>query len=131
MEQMNGIGNADWQDSPELIAAYDAEMKAEQEAYEVYKKALAEWQAKWPAACEECGGWGGESYSYDPSPAGVSLAPGSMTGFEPCGAAGCVFDGNCARCMRPTLSEIPGVFDEGEGPCKHCGWNYDDGAPQW
>ncbi len=115
----------------ELIAAYDAEIKAEREAYEKYQKALAEWQAKWPNACKKCGGWGGHTYKYDPSPAGVSLSPGCMTDFDPCEAPGCISEGNCARCGKPALSTIPGVCEEGEGPCKECGWNYNDGEPQW
>ena len=119
-----------WVDISET-AAYQAEVAAEREAYERHKAELSAWQSKWPEACEECGGWGGQSYSYDPSPAGVSLAPGSMYEFDPCEAPGCVSEGFCARCGKPTLSEIPGVFEEGQGPCKNCGWNYDDGAPQW
>ncbi len=29
---------------------------------------------------------------------------------------------DCPGCGKPTLSELPGVFKEGEGPCKECGW---------
>lgn len=123
------IEDLDWWTDPKLIEAYDAEMKAEREAAERYKVDADAWSAKWPDACNECGGWGGHTYSYDPSPPGVSLAPGSMSDFDPCEAPGCVSEGFCARCGKPTLSEIPGVFDEGQGPCKECGWNYDDGAP--
>lgn len=120
-----------YEPSPADIEAYEAEMASEREAYQKYKIALVEWRARWPNACQSCGGWGGHGYSYDPSPAGVSLAPGSMQDFDPCEEPGCVSEGFCARCGQPTLSEIPGVFEEGQGPCKDCGWNYNDGEPMW
>lgn len=36
---------------------------------------------------------------------------------------------DCPGCGRPSLSELPGVFKEGEGPCKHCGWTDDAEQP--
>jgi hypothetical protein len=34
--------------------------------------------------CERCEGARWVEYSYDPSPPGVALAPGTMTDMEPC-----------------------------------------------
>ena len=52
----------------------------------------------WPNRCETCKGWGGQWYSFDPSPAGSrapSLGPGSMQDFDTCE---CINRGDCPRC---------------------------------
>lgn len=43
-------------------------------------------RTRYPHACTLCRGWGYTSYSYDPSPSGVSLSSGSVTMTEPCPA---------------------------------------------
>jgi hypothetical protein len=42
--------------------------------------------ARYPQACQACLGWGGHTWSYDPSPAGVSLGSGFLIDGEPCAA---------------------------------------------
>lgn len=49
-----------------------------------YDTAVVTFWQKYPGACRTCQGWGGQGSSYDPSPAGVSLSPGSMYDFDPC-----------------------------------------------
>jgi hypothetical protein len=61
--------------------------------------ARGQWEAAWPNHCRACEGWGGREESYDPSPAGVSLSPGSMTDFEPCEKCGA--SDLCPRCGVP------------------------------
>ena len=41
---------------------------------------------------------------------------------EPCEA---LEIGVCHRCGKPGLDA-----ETGEGPCKYCGWDYDDGLPE-
>jgi hypothetical protein len=43
-------------------------------------------------ARRSCHGWGGRRYSYDPSPAGVSLASGSICAFDSCKERGWNYD---------------------------------------
>jgi hypothetical protein len=78
----------------------------------------AAWEAQHPKFCRHCGGHGGFYSSFDPSPAGVSLAPGSMTDYDACSE--CVEKGICPVCGHTTLN------DEGAS-CASCGWNYDEG----
>lgn len=87
---------------------------AEKAEYEKVQKAADEWKKKWPMHCTACEGWGGKAYrgSYDEPP-----------GFDHCS---CTEIGKCPRC-----GEADAINEDGEGPCKTCGWDYDDGAPQW
>src|SRR6185295_15546488 len=78
----------------------------------------AEWKAKWPRHCTLCGGWGGKTFyqSHGPGP--------SEQMFDLC-----VHDQDedfslCHRCGENGLTE------DGEGPCKSCGWDFDDGIPE-
>jgi hypothetical protein len=71
----------------------------------------------YPNYCKVCSGCGGSSYSYDPSPSGVSLGSGSMEDFEPC--EHCVMQGNCPRCG----SLIWDMSEEGFFVCPVCGLN--------
>ena len=64
-----------------------------------YKTALAEFERQYPKYCRKCGGQGYIEYSYDPSPAGVSLSPGRMYDTEPC--IECTERGVCPLCTRP------------------------------
>ncbi len=63
---------------------------------------VARFEAAHPDYCRTCGGSGIHEYNYDPSPAGVSLAPGSMTETEPCPI--CTEKGLCSLCSK-LLSE--------------------------
>ncbi len=57
---------------------------------------VARFEAAHPHYCRTCGGSGVHEYNFDPSPAGVSLAPGSMTESEPCEE--CTCKGRCSLC---------------------------------
>jgi hypothetical protein len=80
----------------------------------------ADWVAKWPKFCRKCHGWGGKPCrSWD----------GESVDLDPCEA--CTEAGVCARCGEPSLtSESRGDDSTGEGPCKSCSWDYDDGEPE-
>jgi hypothetical protein len=78
------------------------------------------WVARWPKSCRTCRGWGAgrkhwtseDDYDVDPCPS-------------------CSEAGTCPRCGGPGLtSEGRGDDSTGEGPCKLCGWDYDDGEPE-
>lgn len=86
-----------------------------------YEQLLAEHVTKWPDYCRCCDGWGQFTYSYDPSPKGVSLSSGWLEDAEPC--PDCVEKGVCARCGKD------GLGLESEGPCLYCNWDYDNGLP--
>lgn len=106
----------------EWMSDADAEAIAVREAQE--KQWIAErdaanaaWRARWPNHCPACRGWGGATH-YE------------SHGFRH-GAAERIFDlcdaipeTQCHRCGEH------GLTDEGEGPCKHCGWDFDDGLQQ-
>lgn len=85
-----------------------------------------QWLDKWPNYCTRCGGWGGFWSQYDPSPAGVSLSPGSMVDFDPCG---CSEQARCPRCGSSNTID----YEDDDQPCSVCGWNWgkgdDDGMP--
>lgn len=75
------------------------------------------WIEKWPLHCRACGGHGGSTHT-------------EMHGFR-YGAGEQIFDvceelpaEQCHRCGEHGLTE------DGEGPCKSCGWNFDDGIPE-
>ena len=96
------------------------ECKARQAQWE---KEIAAYTAKWPHYCRTCNGAGGHWYEYDPSPAGVSLAPGTMTDYDPC--PDCIEHGKCPRCANEVWTEED--WDDG-GPvtCPECGWKEDE-----
>jgi hypothetical protein len=73
------------------------------------------WKKQWPNHCSKCCGWGGTGYT---EMHGFTYGAGEQM-FDPCD---CTIEGKCPRCGKKGLTP-----DEGEGPCKHCGWNYDDG----
>ncbi|MEI7770113.1 MAG: hypothetical protein WCI67_09010 [Chloroflexales bacterium] len=78
------------------LTAIDRKAGVHTEACAAARAAQAAWDARWPHHCQECGGSGGIGYSYDPSPAGVSLSAGSMMDYEPCD---CFAErGVCPRC---------------------------------
>lgn len=76
-----------------------------------------------PAACPTCHGWGGMEESYDPSPAGVGLSPGTMTDWSPC--PDCLEGGICPYCAQTLYCEAtdPGMADPPF--CTVCGWVLD------
>ena len=77
----------------------------------------AEWTRQWPKHCNKCGGWGVFTYEQG-HPYGMTTAYETMT--DPCD---CTADGRCARCGKADA-----LGEECDGPCKFCGWNYDDGV---
>lgn len=88
-----------------------------------YEVAIAEYERLWPNYCHICHGEGQFTSQYDPSPPGISLGSGYMVDYEPC--EWCTEIGKCPRCGKFGLNP-----EDGEGPCSHCGWNYNDlGAP--
>ena len=102
---------------------------------ECWAEITAHWDTadKWvqdhPNYCRNCGGGGGFVSSYDPSPAGISLAPGSMQEFDYCGE--CVEQGNCPECGQKMFD--PNEYDWSEPIiCPHCGWKEEEttGMPQ-
>jgi hypothetical protein len=74
------------------------------------------YESQWPNYCRRCGGWGGSTFDQG-HPYGATTAYETL--FEPCEF--CTEDLICARCGEPGLGE------DADGPCKFCGWNYDDG----
>jgi hypothetical protein len=79
----------------------------------------AVWREKWPQHCKACHGWGGSSYTQS-HPYGMGSAHETL--FDPCEAT--ERPETCHRCG------LDGLDADGNGPCKHCGWNYDDGDPE-
>lgn len=94
-------------------------------AFAAHEKAVSEYEAKWPNYCRKCKGWSGFWSSYDPSPSGVALAPGSMLDFDTCPE--CWDKGKCARCSGHVDTD---AWDEGD-VCPGCGFIFggDDGLP--
>ena len=80
----------------------------------------ARYAGRWPRYCRTCNGEGFTWYTYDPSPAGVSLAPGSMEDCDPC--PDCVEKGICPRCGEQVWTEE--AWDDTEPVvCPLCGWD--------
>lgn len=92
------------------------------------QKDIEDWKKKWPKYCKSCGGWGGNYYSYDPSPAGVGLSPGSMTDFITCEE--CLDKNICPRCHEDGVTIMPPSKDGLVVKCLNCGWDdYQEGCP--
>ena len=89
-----------------------------------HEQAIADYKSAWPNFCRKCNGWGGHAYDYDPSPAGVCLAPGTMTDFDPC--PHCIEKGICPRCGG--VNPDPEAFCDEDYACIHCGWVQADGG---
>lgn len=82
---------------------------------------LIVWAGTWPNWCRSCRGFGA-FYDY-----GSYEVPPSC---EPCDD--CTGRGICSRCAHAGLtSEDRGDQSTGDGPCRCCGWNYDDGLPDF
>lgn len=73
----------------------------------------------WPGHCTNCHGWGGFVESYDPSPAGVALSPGSIQEYDPCPE--CLENRLCPRCGSSVDSYED--WDAGQpARCPGCGF---------
>ena len=96
-----------------------------------FERSLKEYETQFPNYCRECQGNGEISYSYDPSPAGVFLSPGTMTDVDPCT---CLEQFHCPRCNK-YVSEwaewTPGI-EWDEITCPHCDWklHISSGCPE-
>lgn len=100
-----------------IDAVADTEIAAASAAHEQRQRAAA-WREKWPNFCKSCRGWGGSVF-YQSHPYGSTSAQEPL--LELCDA---IADPSiCHRCQNAGLDE------DGEGPCKACGWSYDDGEP--
>jgi hypothetical protein len=89
--------------------------EAEAKALRGMEEQNFQFQSKWPNYCRACGGWGGAT-DYQSVPWGSTTA--STPIFEVCDA---LPETQCHRCGQHGLGE------GGDGPCKVCGWDYDDG----
>ena len=83
------------------------------------EKERQEYAAKWPSYCRTCDGWGGEWFEFDPSPAGISLSPGTLADFEFC--PDCLGLEKCARC-----GEVVSDWGDDEMTCPLCGADFCD-----
>jgi hypothetical protein len=116
------------------------------EAQRAHVRRAQEYKVRWPNYCRACDGWGGFATSYDPSPAGVGLSPGSIPDFDPCvecSETPDLLDSRCPRCGKrwldfgPVDTDDPGeaveAWFEAEAPCPSCSWNWghskNDGLP--
>ena len=94
--------------------------------------AILEFAEEWPNYCRMCGATGEVCYSFDPSPAGVALSPGSMQDCDPCEGKEnrpCAEQGFCPRCASNIAD--PYAEDEEHTYCQTCGWEWHktDSAP--
>ncbi|MHA2066250.1 MAG: hypothetical protein ACXABY_17900 [Candidatus Thorarchaeota archaeon] len=94
-----------------------------------WKLDLATYIKQWPDYCKECNGWGGQTSTYDPSPAGISLSPGYMTDYDPCGE--CVEKDICPRCAEKSVKLIEHDEKGDHYACLECKWveQEDEGCP--
>lgn len=74
----------------------------------------------WPNHCRECHGVGGHFDTYDPSPGGVALSPGTMIDFDPC--HWCLEEARCPRCATRYGGQLADELIE-DGLCIACGWD--------
>ena len=78
------------------------------------KEAAQLWQEKWPWYCRVCRGYG---------MVGWPESRDRPAACDPCD--GCTEGGHCARCGAANS-----LSSDGEGPCRACGWNYNDALPE-
>ena len=97
--------------------------------YKAFQLDVGAYIAAWPSYCQSCSGWGGKTTSYDPSPAGISLSPGYMTDYDPCGE--CVEKDICPRCANTSVRLIEHDKKGDHYACLVCAWveQEDEGAP--
>jgi hypothetical protein len=82
------------------------------------------WKKRWPNHCRHCGGWGGTSY---PATGPSYSCGGEPGGFDLCEAEPFCSQNLCHRCGGYLDTPNEDVCET--GPCRECGWNYDDGVP--
>ena len=85
---------------------------------------------KYPDYCRKCGGAGWTNYDYDPSPAGVGLAPGFMTESEECECWTeppyyCPLCGAQGTVVSVVLTDDPNKYND-TWECVKCGWNSEE-----
>jgi hypothetical protein len=93
--------------------------------------AQADYDRTWPRYCRSCNGRGQWHETYDPSPAGVCLGPGTLTAAGPC--PDCIEAARCPRCARlfTRLHDDAGQILGLDLPCAYCGWQEQDpGRPE-
>jgi predicted RNA-binding Zn-ribbon protein involved in translation (DUF1610 family) len=79
---------------------------------------VKEYKLKWPNYCQTCNGWGGSTYTYDPSPKGVGLSSGYMIETEPC--SDCIDAFICPRCGAYNEAWLRNA--DTTSPCENCGF---------
>lgn len=79
------------------------------------------WTEKWPNYCRDCGGWGGFTIP------GVYSGPPERCYPEDFDLCNALPEDRCHRCSGELQAQKDGVQP---GPCKTCGWNFDDGLRQ-
>jgi hypothetical protein len=92
----------------------DRYLKGQEAQAEIEAKA---WREKWPDACARCHGAGafysGGNYWQPPD---VDICP-RLENDE---------TRTCCRCGQPDALD-----EDLNGPCRHCGWDYDDREPSF
>jgi hypothetical protein len=111
---MNSENDRYWQ---ELAEVDEREMVAMRQYYADLQAHNKAWAERWPHFCTHCGGWGYFFYPGKFSGPPENCYPDDQ---EPCYH---LPEGSCHRCGAP--DGYSGA--ELEGPCKHCGHQYDDG----
>jgi hypothetical protein len=79
------------------------------------KTDIEAWHKEWPKTCKTCRGWGGTEVS------GNYWNPPE---FWFCSRLENDTTLTCCRC-----GQAEALTEDLEGPCKWCGWNFDDGEP--
>lgn len=80
-----------------------------------------EYVINFPNYCRKCNGYGGTTYSYDPSPSGVGLGSGQVHDVVLCEA--CAENGFCSQCLYT-------IDTSSDDPCPNCGWEWGQGLPE-
>lgn len=87
-----------------------------------HQKEVEEFEKNHPNYCRHCDGWGVYFSTYDPSPSGVSLSPGTMLDCDVCPE--CVDKNLCPLCMIETVPVVG--HEDNERVCLTCNWKEDN-----